>query len=327
VTRMRKQWYPISLLHKLSKKPTRFFLLNEAIVVYKSEATWVAQKDSCPHRNYPLSKGKVVNGKLRCNYHGWQFNSEGFITHLPGLKKEYKGKTCMLTTYNTHVHDGLLWVCLESDLPFHEHLKPLPKGKIFSYRTTIIGNTADILENFLDPLHTSFLHDGLIRSSVKPRKTIAEIRGIQNGVEVKYTEESHQSGIIGSLFGRFITHSYGRLSKGNIIDLEFHSERGIEMTNRFIIVPTKTGENYFFSQITASNRWLPSCVKISVLGPFFLRALRQDKKAIKAIYDNGSCFGDPKPQSTYLDIMRPYIDLIMAGEELKVNRKNVELYI
>ncbi len=324
---MHKQWYPIALHQKLSKNPTRFYLLDQAIVVYKSESNWVAQKDSCPHRNYPLSKGKVVNGKLRCNYHGWQFNNEGVVTKLPGLKKEYKGKTCMLTTYNTHVHDGLLWVCLKNDIPFHEQLKPLPNGKIFSYRTKIMGNTADILENFLDPMHTSFLHDGLIRSSSKPRKTTAEIRGIYNGVEVKYMEESHQSGIIGSLFGRFSTHSYGRLSRGNIIDLEFHSKKGIEMTNRFIIVPTKKGENYFFSQITASNRWLPSWLKVSMLGPFFLLALRQDKKAIKAIYDNEAFFKNPKLQSTYLDIMRPYIDLIMAGENLTVNDKNIELYI
>ena len=324
---MRKEWYPISLINKLGDKPKRFFVMGEAIVVYKGKPGWIAQKDSCPHRNYPLSQGKIVNGQLRCSYHGWQFNSEGFVTKLPGLKKQYKGKTCMLSTFGTFEHDGLLWVCLEGDLPFHQQSKPLPNGKIFSYGTTIIGNTADILENFLDPMHTSFLHDGLIRSSGKPRKTTAEIRGIHNGVEVKYTEESHQSGIIGSLFGRFITHSYGRLSKGNIIDLEFHSKKGIEMTNRFIVVPAKTGENYFFSQITASNRWLPARLKVSVLGPFFLLALRQDKKAIKAIYDNGPFFEDPKLQSTYLDIMRPYIDLIIAGKELQVNNKNVELYI
>ncbi len=325
---MRKQWYPISLLNKLSKKPKRFYLLGEAIVVYKNDLNWVAQKDSCPHRNYPLSKGKLVNGELRCSYHGWQFNSDGFVTKLPGLQKQYKAKTCMLTTYGTYEHDGLLWICLEGNSPFHEQLKPLPNGKIFSYRTTITGNTIDILENFLDPMHTSFLHDGLIRSSSRPRKTTAEIRNINNGVEVKYTEESHQSGIIGNLFGRFITHSYGRLSKGNIIDLEFHSKKGIEMTNRFIIVPTKTGENYFFSQITASNRWLPSWLKISVLAPFFLLALRQDKKAIKAIYDNTPFLETKKLQSTYLDIMRPYIDvMMMAGKELTLPNKKVELYI
>ena len=55
---MHKQWYPISLLKKLSKKPKRFFLLGEAIVVYKGEHGWVAQKDHCPHRNYPFIKRK-----------------------------------------------------------------------------------------------------------------------------------------------------------------------------------------------------------------------------------------------------------------------------
>ena len=324
---MRTNWYPIAILKKLNKKPKRFVLLGEAIVVYKGEYGWNAQKDSCPHRSYPLSKGKVINGKLRCSYHGWQFDSKGVVSSIPGLKNEYNGKKCLLTTYSTHEYSGLLWICLEGNLPFQSELKGLSNRKIFSYRTTIIGKTADVLENFLDPIHTSFIHDGLIRSSNKPRKTFAEIRGTDNGVEVKYTEESHQSGFIGSIFGRLITHSYGRLSKGNIIDLEFYSEKGLEMTNRFIIVPTKSGENYFFSQITAGNRWVPSWLKVWILSPFFLVALNQDKKAIKAQFDNSQYFKNPKLQSTYLDIMRPYIDLMLSGKDLKVVDKDIILYI
>jgi len=320
------QWYPVSLVKKMSKKPQRFVLQGQAIVVYKNKSGWVAQKDSCPHRNYPLSTGKLINGKIQCGYHGWQFDHKGFINHIPGLTQKYNAKTCSLTTYSTQVYEDLLWVCLKTEAPFHIQARPLfPGRKIFSYRTTIAGDTADILENFLDPMHTSILHDGLIRSSAKPRKTKAEIRAIDHGVEVKYTEESHQSGIIGNLFGRLITHSYGRLTLGNIIDLEFYSKRGIEMTNRFIIVPTKPGENYFFSQITASNRWFPARLKVLALTPFLLLALRQDKKAIKAQYDNHQRFA-PDYKSTYLDIMRPYIDQMLKGEALKVIEKDIELY-
>ena len=28
--------------------------------------------DRCPHRNVPLSRGRVVEGRLACSYHGWQ---------------------------------------------------------------------------------------------------------------------------------------------------------------------------------------------------------------------------------------------------------------
>ncbi|UAM99213.1 Rieske 2Fe-2S domain-containing protein [Polaribacter litorisediminis] len=321
------QWYPIAILKKLSAKPKCFMFFEQPIVVYKGEQGWIAQKDCCPHRNYPLSKGKIVRGKLQCGYHGWQFDYTGNVTNIPGLKKQYKEKTCILTTYSTHEHNGLLWVCLAHNSPFYLKSKPLPDRKIFSYQTIIIGKTADILENFLDPMHTSFLHNGLIRSAAKPHKTTAEVRAIPHGVEIKYTEESHQSGIIGTMFGRFITHSYGRLSDGNIIDLEFYSKKGLEMTNRFIIVPGKGNENYFFSQITASKRWVPPWLKVWIVSPLFLLALRQDKKAIKHQFNNNLLFQSPKIKNTYLDLMRPYIDRMLAGEAWSVIEKDLELYI
>ncbi|AUP80982.1 Rieske 2Fe-2S domain-containing protein [Flavivirga eckloniae] len=320
-------WYPISLIGKLKKSPQRLILQGCPIVVYKGKSGWVVQKDSCPHRNYPLSAGKVINNELRCKYHGWRFDDKGFTTEIPGLKSHYKGKCAVLTTYSSHEHNGLLWVCLKPGTPFQLAAKPLPDRKIYSYRTTIKGDTADILENFLDPMHTSFLHDGLIRKSTKVNKTIAEIRAIKNGVQVKYTEESHQSGIIGSVFGRFITHSYGILSKGNIIDLEFYSKKGLEMTNRFIIVPTKPGENYFFSQITANNRWVPSWLKIGMLTPFFYMALQQDKKAVELLSANKKQVELDPLQSTYLDIMRRYIDRMLNGEAFNVTEKDIELYL
>ncbi|NMH86540.1 Rieske 2Fe-2S domain-containing protein [Flavivirga algicola] len=320
-------WYPVSLISKLKKSPQGLVLQGYPIVIYKGKSGWVVQKDSCPHRNYPLSAGKLVNNELRCGYHGWRFDEKGFTTVIPGLKSGYKGKCSVLTTYSSYEHNGLLWVCLTPNMSFRSVSKPLPDRKIYSYRTTIKGDPADILENFLDPMHTSFLHDGLIRKSTKPNKTIAEIRAINNGVQVKYTEESHQSGIIGSVFGRFITHSYGILSKGNIIDLEFHSKKGLEMTNRFIIVPTKPGENYFFSQITTSNRWLPSWTKVAVLGPFFYLALQQDKKAIELLSNNKKTIEQSPLQSTYLDIMRRYIEKMLDGEDFNVVEKDIELYL
>ena len=40
-------------------------------------------KDECAHRACPLSLGKVVEGKVECAYHGWQFQADGACTKMP----------------------------------------------------------------------------------------------------------------------------------------------------------------------------------------------------------------------------------------------------
>jgi len=39
--------------------------------------------DHCPHRLVPLSAGTIVNGRLRCAYHGWEFSDTGRCVELP----------------------------------------------------------------------------------------------------------------------------------------------------------------------------------------------------------------------------------------------------
>ena len=39
----------------------------------------------CPHRLVPLSAGTVVDGRLTCPYHGWQFDGEGRCVSIPSL--------------------------------------------------------------------------------------------------------------------------------------------------------------------------------------------------------------------------------------------------
>ena len=41
--------------------------------------------DACPHRTVPLSYGKVVNDRLQCGYHGWEFDLEGRCRRVPSL--------------------------------------------------------------------------------------------------------------------------------------------------------------------------------------------------------------------------------------------------
>lgn len=50
-----------------------------------------AVEDRCPHRRVPLSLGKVVDGSIRCAYHGWTFDGEsGACVAIPNLGSDEK---------------------------------------------------------------------------------------------------------------------------------------------------------------------------------------------------------------------------------------------
>lgn len=51
---------------------------NDIVLWYNQKDSWVVFEDSCPHRNVPLSQGRIEsNGELLCAYHAWCFNDKG----------------------------------------------------------------------------------------------------------------------------------------------------------------------------------------------------------------------------------------------------------
>src|SRR6185437_5366711 len=44
----------------------------------------LALENRCPHRNLPLSEGRLIGDTLECGYHGMVFDCSGACTHLPG---------------------------------------------------------------------------------------------------------------------------------------------------------------------------------------------------------------------------------------------------
>lgn len=325
---LKNYWYPLMIESELKHEPVSHFLLDHKLVIYRGGQGIVVQRDLCPHRKYPLSQGKIVDGVIECGYHGWQFDSEGYLLKLPGSPKLKFERTCSsLKTYSAQVHEGLIWVCLNEDISFRPTPQNVGQRHIYQYSRNIEGETQEILENFLDPLHTAFVHDGIIRSTKKRNKTFIEVRPSEHGVEAKYTEEGRQTGIIGGLLGRSVEYSVGRFSEAHVIDLEYFSAKGLEMTNRFIITRNRGHHHTFFSQVSFRKSWIPNRIKLEILRPFLVKALRQDVQILKNQWDNFEAFPDQEIKRTHLDIMRPYIDQIYAGQKLQVESHDLELYL
>jgi nitrite reductase (NADH) small subunit len=51
-----------------------FFLEGKPICVARLNGTLSALDNVCPHRGGPLSDGVILDGKIVCPWHGWQFD-------------------------------------------------------------------------------------------------------------------------------------------------------------------------------------------------------------------------------------------------------------
>ncbi|MEB3338836.1 MAG: Rieske 2Fe-2S domain-containing protein, partial [Leptolyngbyaceae bacterium] len=83
----RRFWYPVIPVADLGEGPKPFELLGEKIVLWlDAEGRPAAVRDQCCHRTAQLSLGNVVEGHIRCPYHGWQFDGNGTCVHVPQSK-------------------------------------------------------------------------------------------------------------------------------------------------------------------------------------------------------------------------------------------------
>lgn len=71
-----------------------------------------ALEDRCPHRRVLLSPGPVIDGRLRCPYHGWTFDgNSGKCVDIPNLRRDERiGPKYAVPTYAVAERDGFIHV-------------------------------------------------------------------------------------------------------------------------------------------------------------------------------------------------------------------------
>src|SRR5690349_4704699 len=85
VVRLPHSWFILCSSSELGGKPLARTLQGTPLVLFRGEGGKPgALMDRCPHRNVPLSLGRVTNGQLECGYHGWRFDTGGQCRLIPG---------------------------------------------------------------------------------------------------------------------------------------------------------------------------------------------------------------------------------------------------
>ncbi len=84
-------WYPITFIQDIpSDRPLGFSLYDEPFVIFRDgDGKLACLQDRCSHRAAKLSEGQILDGKIECLYHGWQFDREGKCTKIPQLPSSW----------------------------------------------------------------------------------------------------------------------------------------------------------------------------------------------------------------------------------------------
>jgi vanillate O-demethylase monooxygenase subunit len=134
-------------------------------VLYRTEVgDAVALADRCPHRNLPLSAGRLVGDVVQCGYHGLEFDPSGACVKAPGEPRI--PPWCEVRSYPVAERYGWLFIwtgdpALAEAHPvpdFHAELTDPQWGGATGELTVGCGYRL-MLDNLLDLSHLAYVHD------------------------------------------------------------------------------------------------------------------------------------------------------------------------
>src|SRR3954452_1323066 len=110
-------WFPVARSADVGTTPLPVGAAGQSWVVVRlrpgAEAS--AFPARCPHRLVPLDAGTVVDGRLQCQYHGWQFNAEGRCVEIPSLGPDGTPppRADLSAPWAAEERDGWVWLAPE----------------------------------------------------------------------------------------------------------------------------------------------------------------------------------------------------------------------
>jgi len=159
------QWYAILEPQEVKTgKPLSVTRMGERLVFWRdSKGVLTCMKDFCVHRGAALSIGKIVNDRIQCPFHGFEYNQTGRCQCIPANGRNAKVPNIFqVETYHVVEVHGFVWLWWGDK---REEYPPLPffsdiddsfnYGKFRDYWQVHYSRA---IENQLDVFHIPFVH-------------------------------------------------------------------------------------------------------------------------------------------------------------------------
>ncbi|WP_083940961.1 Rieske 2Fe-2S domain-containing protein [Pseudoduganella violaceinigra] len=316
-----KRWFVAAIADKIGHKPLAVTVLGRPLVLMRLDSGIVAMEDRCPHRQVPLSAGRVTPTGIECAYHGWVFGADGRCKAVPGLAQGDCLPKVGARTIAVRELDGMVWVRLAAEgdaAPPEMVAKFLPDSRKFLNQLHWRGYIVDVIENFLDPLHTHTVHPGLVRKPDAPRSAVRvklDITG--EGFVVNYRDQAAQSGILFRLFESPRVSEKLHFAGAGSAQIEYVYANGSVIRITLHFTPETQDHTHVFTTMHVENRWAPRWAVRWLVYPFLHKVARQDERTLELQAMNQARFPGKRGVSTRLDIVRANLEKIWEqGEPL-----------
>jgi nitrite reductase/ring-hydroxylating ferredoxin subunit len=325
----RRFWYPVVPSGELGRRPLAVTLWGTPLAVFRDASGMPhALVDRCPHRNAPLSLGRVTpEGHLACAYHGWRFDGRGACVAVPGLAEAAAVvRPRSVTAHPACERDGFVWVWADPAVdPVGEPFRlPDLRGpgcarRVFRYDLDCTLHAA--LENALDVPHTAFLHRGVFRGG-EPREIRAVRRPLPGGIEVSYEGEPVGMGRFRARPGAPTFEHWDRFFLPSVAQVEYRVAGWLHIINTILHLPLEPFRTRAWFVVQYWTR-LPAPLVAPVVALRGRRILGQDARMLAAQTANIRRFGGEQYASTELDVMGRAIWTLLRRAERAADDEGV----
>jgi phenylpropionate dioxygenase-like ring-hydroxylating dioxygenase large terminal subunit len=322
VARLPDQWFIACRSRALRDRPLPAMLQGVPLVLFRGAGGRpAALEDRCPHRNAPLSAGRVRRGELECAYHGWRFDADGTCVAVPGLAAPPEARAARAIAFSCVEQDGYVWVYSTPGgeprrtpfrFPHLEDAAYTTAHRQFQVRSTLLA----ALENTLDVPHTAFLHGGLFRTSRKDAEIDVVVRRFADRCEAQFIGEPRPKGVAGRLLapaGGVVTH-VDRFLLPSIAQVEYR----LGDASHLVVTTAMTPVDDFVTRlfVVATFRLpLPGWLVRLVFTPIATRIFEQDARILALQTENVRRFGGERFASTEIDVLGPQIWRLLRQAE------------
>jgi phenylpropionate dioxygenase-like ring-hydroxylating dioxygenase large terminal subunit len=185
-------WYPIAFSHEVADQPVAATLLDQRLVIWRTEAGLSVANDICLHRGVPLSMGHLKNNQLICKYHGFHYAADGQCSLIPANPQASIPSKLCLKTYPVKEAYGLVWTTLTGSADEPDALPDFAEWTEADYQP-ILPDSIDVeaaagrqMEGFLDVAHFAWVHAESFGDHNNPIVPRYDVVSTPRGLQAKY---------------------------------------------------------------------------------------------------------------------------------------------
>jgi len=311
------QWYVACLGSELGGgRPVARVVHDRPLCLFRdASGAAAAVVDRCPHRNVPLSLGRLRDGFLECAYHGWRFDRTGACRAVPGLcpadgDGDVGRRGRAAESVPCAEQDGFVWVFPGSGAPppggppFRFPCIDAPGYDTVRRSLRTAGTVHAVAENALDVPHTAFLHGGLFRGAGRePVEVEVVVRTAADHIEAEYVGEPRPPGLAGRLLapGGGVVQHWDRFMLPSIAQVEYRLEDNHLLVTS-ALTPVTPAETRLHAAVTFSLR-VPHAVIRALLPPLAALIFAQDARILRRQAETIDRFGGEQFASTEVDVL------------------------